>query len=248
MAKRREVTAVEGATPGAGLRGEAGAASARPRLADEVYDFLLSQLMTLRIEPDARVTIDALARELGVSQTPIRDALSRLEADGLVVRVHLAGYRVAPQITRQQFEDLVEIRLLLEPSVARHAAERMTPAQTEQLRGLLEDMARPQAGDQHLAYGIFGRRDAAFHDLIAVGGGNRVVRETLARLHTHVHLFRLLYDAKVTNEAMDEHAEILEAIAARDADGAAYAMRRHILRSGERFRPIFERMAAPVKK
>src|SRR3954454_24951649 len=82
----------------------------RPRLADEVYDFLLSQLMTLRIEPGARVTIDALTRELGVSQTPIRDALNRLAADGLVVRVHLAGYRVAPQISRQQFEDLVEIR------------------------------------------------------------------------------------------------------------------------------------------
>ncbi|WP_231134000.1 GntR family transcriptional regulator [Motilibacter deserti] len=219
--------------------------SGRPRLADEVYDFLLSQLMTLRIEPGARVTIDALARELGVSQTPIRDALNRLAADGLVVRVHLAGYRVAPQISREQFEDLVEIRLLLEPSAARRAAERMTPQQADELRSLLAEMAQPQEGDQHLAYGIFGRRDAAFHDLIALGGGNRVVRETLSRLHTHVHLFRLLYDAKVTNEAMDEHAEILDAIVARDADAAAYAMRRHILRSGERFRPIFDTMAAP---
>src|SRR4051794_31738270 len=219
----------------------------RPRLADDVYDFLLSQLMTLRIEPDARVTIDALARELGVSQTPIRDALNRLAADGLVVRVHLAGYRVAPQISRQQFEDLVEIRLLLEPSAARHAAERMSPEQAESLRYLVEDMATPQEGDQHLAYGIFGRRDAAFHDLIAEGGGNRLTRETLARLHTHVHLFRLLYDSKVTHEAMDEHEEILKAIVARDADGAAYAMRRHILRSGERFRPIFETLGGPSR-
>ena len=57
----------------------------RGRMADEVYDTLLGQLMSLRIEPGSRVTIDALARELRVSQTPIRDALNRMEADGLVV-------------------------------------------------------------------------------------------------------------------------------------------------------------------
>ena len=102
MTKGREGAGA--ALAGAALAGSARPASGssgRPRLADDVYDFLLSQLMTLRIEPGERVTIDALARELGVSQTPIRDALNRLAADGLVVRVHLAGYRVAPQITRQ---------------------------------------------------------------------------------------------------------------------------------------------------
>ena len=82
-----------------------------------------AQLMSLRIVPDSRVTIDALARELGVSQTPIRDALNRMEADGLVVRVPHAGYRIPPQITRQRFEDMLEIRLLLEPAAARRAAE-----------------------------------------------------------------------------------------------------------------------------
>ncbi|GAA3411138.1 hypothetical protein GCM10018952_18560 [Streptosporangium vulgare] len=100
--------------------------------------------MSLRIEPGSRVTIDALARELGVSQTPIRDALNRMEAEGLVV------------------------------------------------------------------------------------------------LHTHVHLFRLLHDTQVTHLAMAEHEEILVAIAARDPDAAAYAMRRHILLSGERFRRLFD--------
>ena len=92
--------------------------------------------MSLRIVPDSRVTIDALARELGVSQTPIRDALNRMEADGLVVRVHHAGYRIPPQITRDRFEDMFEIRLLLEPAAARRAAER---ASTEQVYGAATD-------------------------------------------------------------------------------------------------------------
>lgn len=216
---------------------------ARGRLADEVYDTLLGQLMSLRIVPDSRVTIDALARELGVSQTPIRDALNRMEADGLVVRVPHAGYRIPPQITRDRFEDMLEIRLLLEPAAARRAAERASTEQVEGLRKMLEEMAELGGGDGHLAYGAFGLRDAAFHDLVAQSAGNQVVREALARLHTHVHLFRLLYDTQVTYLAMGEHDAVLEAVAARDPDAAAYAMRRHILLSGDRFRRLFDEAA-----
>lgn len=210
------------------------------RLADEVYDTLLRQLMSSHIVPDSRVTIDALARELGVSQTPIRDALNRMEADGLVVRVPNAGYRIPPQITRERFEDMVEIRLLLEPAAARRAAERATLSQVDELRRLLDEMAALEEGPGPTTYGAFGLRDAAFHDLVAKSAGNELIREALARLHTHVHLFRLVYDTQVTNLAMGEHAEILAGIAARDPDMAAYAMRRHILLSGERFRPLFD--------
>src|SRR5690606_25345361 len=100
IAGRRE--AMTGGTPPGRSRG---------RLADEVYDALLGQMMSLRIEPGSRVTIDVLARELGVSQTPIRDALNRMESEGLVVRVPHAGYRIPPQITRHRFEDMLELRL-----------------------------------------------------------------------------------------------------------------------------------------
>jgi DNA-binding GntR family transcriptional regulator len=176
----------------------------RGRLADEVYDTLLGQLMSLRIEPGSRVTIDALARELGVSQTPIRDALNRMEAEGLVVRVPHAGYRIPPQITRHRFEDMLEVRLLLEPAAARRCAERASSEQVAGLQRMLEES------------------------------------EALARLHAHVHLFRLLHDTQVTHLAMAEHEEVLAAVAARDPDAAAYAMRRHILLSGERFRRLFD--------
>ena len=67
-----------------------------------------------------------------------------------------------------------------------------------------------------------------------------MAREALARMHTHVHLFRLHHDAQATSKAMDEHREVLEAIAARNPDGAAYGMRRHILQSGERFGRLFD--------
>lgn len=213
---------------------------AHGRLADEVYDTLLGQLMSHRIEPGSRVTIDVLARELGVSQTPIRDALNRMEAEGLVVRVPHAGYRIPPQITRHRFEDMVEVRLLLEPAAARRSAERASLAQVAGLRRMLAEMAELEGGNGPTAYGAFGLRDAAFHDLIARSAENLVIREALARLHSHVHLFRLHHDAQVTRQAMAEHEEVVAAIAARDPDAAAYAMRRHIMRSGERFRRLFD--------
>ena len=212
----------------------------RGRLADEVYDALLEQLMSHRIEPGSRVTIDALARELGVSQTPIRDALNRMEAEGLVVRVPHAGYHIPPQITRHRFEDMLEVRLLLEPAAARRCAERASSEQVAGLQRMLEEMAELAAGSTPMAYGAFGLRDAAFHDLVAVSAENQVIREVLARLHAHVHLFRLHHDTQVTHLAMAEHEEVLAAVAARDLDAAAYAMRRHILLSGERFRRLFD--------
>lgn len=223
-----------------GTRGTPPKARPRGRLADEVHDTLLRQLMSSRIVPDSRITIDALTRELGVSQTPIRDALNRMEADGLVVRVPNAGYRIPPQITRDRFDDMLEIRLLLEPAAARRAAERATSSQVNELRRVLDEMAAIEEGNEPMAYGAFGLRDAAFHDLVAQSAGNELVREALSRLHTHVHLFRLLYDTEVTFLAMGEHDEILSAVAARDPEAAAYAMRQHILLSGDRFRRLFD--------
>lgn len=217
--------------PGVDLAGR----TAKAGMGEAVYRELLSRMLSLRIEPGARLSIDSLARELGVSQTPIREALARLEADGAVVRTHLSGYRIAPRMTRVQFEDLVEVRLLLEPAAARHAAERMSPEQVEELRCLCTVMAEPAGEDRAMAYAVFAGLDAQFHDVVAAGGGNAVIRESLARLHTHVRLFRLVFEDRIRADALEEHEAVLAAISARDPDRAAYAMRRHIERSAERF-------------
>ena len=91
-------------------------------VSNDVYDAIYEHLMSLEIAPGARIPIDILARDLSVSQTPVREALSRLEREGLVGKLHLVGYSAAPQLTRKQFDDLYEFRLLLEPEGARHAA------------------------------------------------------------------------------------------------------------------------------
>jgi len=225
---------------GAGTSAEGGRpALSRPSsLASEVYDAILGQIMSLRIPPRARITVDSLARELNVSQTPIREALSRLEAEGLVVKTHLVGYSAAPQMTLKQFDELYELRLLLEPPGARKAAEALDEAALAGLRTLAETMARREEGtDERMRYAQFARQDAEFHDRIILLAGNELVRETLARLHIHVQIFRLLFHSRVTEDAIEEHDRIMAALARRDGEEAADAMRRHILRSRDRLRP-----------
>jgi DNA-binding GntR family transcriptional regulator len=237
--------------------------SAPARLADEVHQQLLGRLLSHQLEPGQRLTVDALARELGVSQTPIREALHRLEAGGVVVRTHLAGYRVGPQLTRQQFEDVVEVRLLLEPAAARRAAERMADGDVERLAVLAASMTAPSADEEasgHLResaagepgggaaaddaegrrYADFASRDAAFHDAVAVGSGNQVLRDGLARLHVHVQLFRLNAGLRIRADALEEHAAVVAAIRAHEPEAAERAMRRHVQRSAARFAESFD--------
>lgn len=209
-------------------------------LADEVYEAILARLMALKIAPGARITVDNLVRELAVSQTPIREALGRLEGEGLVVKTHLVGYSAAPQITRRRFNELYELRLLLEPAAADRAAVAMTD---EDLAGLTEAagvMSREGSTADRARYSQFARQDALFHDRILEVAGNQLIREMLAHQHTHFHIFRLMFHARVTEEALDEHAAILAAFRSRDADAAREAMRVHVERSRDRLLPAFD--------
>lgn len=217
------------------------AGSERPqRLADEAYGAILGQLMSLRIPPGGPINIDDLAREIGISQTPIREALGRLEAYGLVVKRQFVGYAAAPPLTRRQFMDLCEMRLRLEPYLAARAAETIDTVAAETLCAYVESMVRPRPGDPVAVYGRFAREDAALHDCIAVAAGNTLVRETLARLHTHLHLFRMPRHTRITDDAIAEHREIVRALAAHDAEAASDAMRRHIEKVYDRFGALFD--------
>ncbi|WP_306891238.1 GntR family transcriptional regulator [Ancylobacter amanitiformis] len=209
-------------------------------LAEEVYEAIFARLMALKIPPGARITVDNLVRELAVSQTPIREALGRLEGEGLVVKTHLVGYSAAPQITRRRFEELYDLRLLLEPEMAGRAAATMTDVALAELTAAAGVMSRNGGTDERARYSQFARQDAVFHDQILEVAGNELIRETLVHQHTHFHIFRLMFHARVTEEALDEHAAILAAFAARDPAAAEQAMRVHVERSRDRLLPAFD--------
>jgi DNA-binding GntR family transcriptional regulator len=214
--------------------------SRQPGLAEAAYDAIFGQLMALKIPPGSRITVDNLAREFNVSQTPVREALGRLEGEGLVIKTHLLGYSAAPQIQRRRFDELYDLRLQLEPEAASRAAGAMDESRLAVLSEISGVMSRRLGGDERFRYSAFARHDAVFHDRILEFAGNELIRQTLAHQHTHFHIFRLMFHSRVTEEALDEHESLLAALSAGDGKAAKRAMRHHIEQSRDRLLPAFE--------
>jgi DNA-binding GntR family transcriptional regulator len=199
-------------------------------LAEEVYRRVRADIMSLRLPPDTRVSVDSLARELGVSQTPIREALSMLEANGLVSKRHFAGYMTSPRMDRAQLDELFEFRLLIEPHAARKAAEMMSDA----------DVGALASGETAVSHDAFADMDSEFHRLIAQGAQNHLIADSLARLHIHIHIFRSCFKREIAEEAVHEHNAIITAIRARDGAKSETTMRRHIELSYGRLRDFIK--------
>ncbi|MFD4941368.1 GntR family transcriptional regulator [Streptomyces sp. NPDC058239] len=207
----------------------------RQALADTVYEAIKAMVMDHEITPGARVGIEALARTLEVSPTPVREALARLESDGLVVKRSLAGYRATELLTPQGLEELFEMRLLLEPKAAALAAQHADEAGLDRLEQLQDKMrGLPESGDKYAAYREFVALDQCFHDTLAEAAGRPLLSEAVERLHSHLHIFRLSSIPGAGEPTHAEHDRIVRAILRRSPERAAQAMVSHLERSLER--------------
>jgi DNA-binding GntR family transcriptional regulator len=206
--------------------------------ASEVYSALRQSILDGDIAPGTRINIDAVSRRLGVSQTPVREALQHLEGDNLLVYYPGRGYSTTPLLSLAELRFLFEFRLLVEPWAARSAAVDRLSNPSAALRGELEVLER-QVDDT-----VNGRRDllahdARFHDLILASAGNPVVQQAYVQTHCHLHLFRLYpsdLDGQIT---LIEHRGIRDAIAAADPAAAEEAMSAHLRSSFHRFARAF---------
>lgn len=206
----------------------------RRMLADDVHEALTALIMDSAIAPDARLNIEALARSLEVSPTPVREALARLESDGLVVKEALRGYRTTPVLTREGFDSLFELRQLVEPWAASRAASRRDEPDIASLRQELARAADIPQGTDYAAYKALAQHDHAFHMLVLHIAGNPMVEETFARTRPHLHLFRLSFSLSMASSPAVEHGLVVEAIARGDARAARAAMRDHLTASHRR--------------
>lgn len=211
---------------------ERSAPAPRQVLADRVYEAIKSMVMDHEIAPGARVGIDALARTLEVSPTPVREALARLESDGLVVKRSQAGYRATELLTSPGLEELFEMRLLLEPRAAALAAQRADEARLDRLEQLQEEMrSLPGSGDRYAVYRDFAALDQRFHETVAEAAGSPLLCDAVERLHAHLHIFRLSSIPGAGEPTHAEHDRIVRAVLRRSPDRAAEAMTEHLERS-----------------
>ncbi|WP_240614943.1 GntR family transcriptional regulator [Arthrobacter ruber] len=213
---------------------------AKISLADRMYEVLLSQLMDGTRQPGEVLNIGALTRELEVSQTPLREALARLEHSGLVQRESLRGYFVAPPFTARELGKLATARELIEPALAAESALRRTPEFLEELAATIEDLAGSARGadEDANAFRAYWIADDRFHRLIAAQADNPFLESAYLALSGQVQRFRLFMKAGHTNasEAAAEHQKILDALASGDPAAASEAMRVHVCAAIERAR------------
>lgn len=206
--------------------------SLRQPIADQMYEILLLQFMSGERAAGESLNIGALSRELDVSQTPLREALARLEHTGLVEREALRGYRVAPAMTRAEVEQLCDARLLLEPRLAEDAARRRTDEFVGLLRAAANDFEQSAevADIETEGFDRYWRSDDRFHMLIAAQSGNKFLETAYTALGGQIQRFRLFskFGRTGVRGAAPEHLEIVEAIAAGDGAAAAEAMRSHV--------------------
>ncbi|MGI4896505.1 MAG: GntR family transcriptional regulator [Janthinobacterium lividum] len=202
----------------------------QPRgVTDSVHDALLALIMDRSLEPGSALRTQALAARLGVSATPVREALARLEGTGLVVRSARRGYRTAPLLSGEELAQLVDVRLLVEPGNAQRACARSEDDFVRRLWAAVEDQRLAPTGPGYSGFKDYLKADWSFHELIAEGTGNPFIVRTLDSFRGFVQrLHQVEERVSDAQESVAEHEEIVRAFERRDVDGAAEAMRAHL--------------------
>lgn len=207
---------------------ETSPATAHIPVSERIHAALRQEIMRCEIAPGATLDAAAIARRYDVSKTPVRDAMQKLAADGLVTILPRSGYRVAA-ITFQAVHEILDLRAAIGPHAARQAARYVTAADIADLRQIVREYAAPLdvAGMQNVA-----RR---FHIAIARCSRNkRVITLTESLFDELERLLRFAIDFSVkAGEHSDEHTALVDAIEAGDSERAAAIETAHIKRSRE---------------
>lgn len=198
----------------------------RASLADAVYETLMEAILGGRYSGGAELIEVALAAELGVSRTPVHEALKRLAIDGLVEPMSNRQSRVV-RLSESQVREIYEMRLLLEPAAAERAAERLDPGELEALRESARTIAASTSRPNWALRAI--EFDIRFHDALAAACGNERLRAEIAKYRRLVRAFcRATSTPENLQQSFAEHLEILNALERCDGVAAHWAMTTHI--------------------
>ncbi|RLA86264.1 MAG: hypothetical protein DRG31_00680 [Deltaproteobacteria bacterium] len=200
-------------------------------LRKRVYEYLRDRILKGELPPRERLVESRIAKALGVSRTPVREALHNLEMEGLLEALPRMGYIVKP-ISEEEVEEICEIRKLIETLAVRWAMQRNRERLIRDLRKNLE------ATERKIAKGnpkVFVGMDAQFHEIIARHSGSKRLLEMAQMLRRHMLRYRIesIYTMDNVIKAMGGHKAVLRAIEGGDPEEVEKALRRHIEQSKE---------------
>lgn len=194
-------------------------------LADRVFDQLENDIIMGVYAQGEILTELKLVEQLGVSRTPIREALRRLAQERLIEDTGKGS--VVLGITRDDMIDIMDIRQYVEPMASYYAAKNITQKDLDELKHVVElqEFYCAKSDLEHLS-----QMDTEFHHIICIASGRNVIRDTLISLHHKTTRFRkaALTKEKRSVNMVKEHREIYDAIEAHDAEAAAQLTARHI--------------------
>jgi DNA-binding GntR family transcriptional regulator len=195
------------------------------RLSEKAYHLIKEKIVTLDLKPLAVIDEQALKDELDLGRTPIREALHRLAAEGLVIIAPRRGMFVA-DISITDLQKVFEVRMIMEGFCARLAAQRATREQIAQMETVLEQLGRVADDDAEALMTI----DTHLHELLYQAADNEFLADSLLRLHAlSLRLWHLvLNQLDDVKASIQEHEEIIAALQARDGMHAEKLLQRHI--------------------
>ena len=206
---------------------------------EKAYNTIRSGILDGRFPPSSRITEQDIAAQSGVSRTPVREALRRLQAEGLLQFVPNQGAVVATWSARD-IEEIFELRAMLESYVAALAAERATPEQINQLRDLAErqyDLSQDCSSAVLKAVSVLNNQ---FHKILQQSADSKRLDAMLSQL-VEVPLVSRTFNSYTPEQLIrsaSHHLEIVIALDERDSASAAAVMRAHVLAARQAFRAL----------
>lgn len=197
---------------------------------DFAYSEIKQRIIEGEYEPNQPLVEEELASQLGISRTPLREALHRLEIEELIQRQSNGRLKVAP-ISVKEVKEIFRLRSLIEGLVANEATQRATEEDIRKLRDLTRLMVEASEEDRREDVVFYGSQ---FHAYLYEISQYRTAVKILLQLNDHIYRYRRLGPLRNegrSKKAAEEHVKIFEAIASGDHIGAEQAMRNHILNS-----------------
>ena len=195
-------------------------------LRDVVFNTLRQAILKGELKPGERLMEIALADKLGVSRTPIRESMRKLELEGLVVMIPRRGAQVA-NITEKDLNDVLEVRIALESMAIEKACKRMTEEQMLKMRRAEKNFERVMAEGNLVR---IAEADVEFHEMIYQAADNARLYQVLSNLREQMYRYRVEYlkEEETRNQLIREHEQLSRAIRERDVEKAQELSFRHL--------------------
>lgn len=196
-------------------------------LRDEVFNTLREKILKGVLKPGERLMEIHLADQLGVSRTPIREAIRMLELEGLVKMVPRKGAQVA-KISREDLQDVLEVRKALDTLAVKLACERITEEEIVRLKEAEDAFEKVLASEDATE---IAEADVAFHDVIQAASKNKRLKNMISNLAERIYRYRFEYIKQQSDGGktlMMEHRTIIRCIEENDVEAAIKAIELHI--------------------